>query len=89
MNHRGRPHGHHDAGSVAGRDPAGAYGRLHGLTWVVPVIGTWTIIAPWVMAGAVDTTRTIWSNAVAGAAVVAFGLVMTVFGVIRARRSLN
>lgn len=66
-----------------------AYGRLHGLTWVVPVIGIWTIIAPWVMAGAVDTTRTIWSNAITGGAIVVLGLVMTVFGVIRARRSFG
>ncbi len=65
---------------------SGAYGRLHGLTWVVPVIGCWTIVAPWLMAGAVDTTRTIWSNAFAGGAIVALGLLMTVFGMLRARR---
>lgn len=64
-----------------------AYGRLHGLTWVVPVIGIWTIIAPWAMAGAVDTTRTIWNNVFVGGAIVALGLLMAVFGAIRARRS--
>lgn len=64
-----------------------AYGRLHGLTWVVPVIGVWTIVAPWVMAGAVDTTRTIWSNVCAGGAIVALGLLLTVFGVMRARKA--
>src|SRR5690348_15740199 len=30
---------------------ATAYVRTHGLAWVAPVIGVWTIIAPWVMYG--------------------------------------
>src|SRR4051812_42200428 len=25
---------------------ASAHGRTHGLTWIVPIIGVWTIIAP-------------------------------------------
>ena len=66
-----------------------AYGRLHGLAWVIPIIGIWTIIAPWAMAGTVDTTRTIWSNVVAGGAIVILGLFLTGFGVMRARRSLG
>lgn len=63
-----------------------AYGRMHGLTFVVPAIGIWTIVAPWVIAGAMDTTRTIWSNACAGGAIVVFGLAMLAVGFLRARR---
>lgn len=64
-----------------------AYDRLHGLSWVVPAIGIWTIVAPWSMAGAVDTTRTIWCNVFVGGVIVAAGLFMTGFGVMRARRA--
>lgn len=53
---------------------ASAYGRTHGMTWVVPVAGVWTIIAPWVVSGAMDTTRTIWSNVVAGAIATVLGV---------------
>jgi hypothetical protein len=63
-----------------------AYGRTHGLTFVVPLIGAWTLVAPWVIVGAMDTTRTIWSNAFAGGAIVVLGLVMLAVGFIRARR---
>jgi hypothetical protein len=67
---------------------ASAYGRVHGLTFVVPAIGIWTILAPWLTTGAMDTTRTIWSNACAGGAIVLFGLVMLAVGYFRSRRSV-
>lgn len=65
----------------------GAYGRMHGLTFVVPAVGIWTVVAPWAIVGAMDTTRTIWSNAFVGGAIVLFGLIMLVTGFLRARRS--
>jgi hypothetical protein len=65
---------------------AAAYGRLHGLTFVVPAIGIWTLVAPWVIAGTMDTTRTIWSDVCAGGAIVVFGLIMLAVGFLRARR---
>lgn len=65
------------------------YGRLHGLTWVVPAIGVWTIAAPWAMAGAMDVTRTIWSNCVAGGSIVVLGLALMLVGFLRARRSFR
>lgn len=65
---------------------AAAYGRMHGLTFVVPAIGIWTIVAPWLIVGAMDTTRTIWSNVCAGGAIVVFGLAMLAVGFLRARR---
>ncbi len=60
-------------------------GRLHGLSWVVSAIGAWTIIAPWCIAGVMDTTRTIWTNAFTGGAIVVLGLAMTLIGVFRVR----
>lgn len=66
-----------------------AYGRMHGLTWVIPAIGAWTIVAPWAIVGAMDTTRTIWSNAVTGGVLVACGLVMLAMGFLRSRRPVG
>jgi hypothetical protein len=53
---------------------ASAHGHTHGVTWVAPIIGVWTIIAPWVMSGHVATTRTIWNNVVTGAIATVLGL---------------
>jgi hypothetical protein len=63
-----------------------AYGRMHGLTFVVPAVGIWTIVAPWAIVGAMDVTRVIWSNCFAGGAIVVLGLVMLAVGFLRARR---
>lgn len=63
-----------------------AYGRMHGLTFVVPAVGIWTLVAPWAIVGAMDTTRTIYSNAFAGGALVVLGLIMLAVGFLRARR---
>lgn len=63
-----------------------SYGRLHGLTFVVPVIGLWTMIAPWAIAGGMNVTRTIYSNCFAGGAVLVLGLIMLAVGILRARR---
>ena len=45
---------------------ATAFGRLHGLAWVVPVVGAWTAIAPWVVRGGVDTDPAIVTNVTVG-----------------------
>lgn len=63
------------------------YGRLHGLTWVIPAVGVWTIIAPWSMAGHMDVARTIWSNCFAGGTITVLGLLLMLVGYLRARRS--
>lgn len=62
------------------------FGRTHGLAWLVPAIGAWTIIAPWAMAGAMDSTRVIWSNAFTGGAIALSGLVLMAIGYLRGRR---
>ncbi|WP_214102891.1 SPW repeat protein [Acrocarpospora catenulata] len=63
---------------------ASAYGRTHGLVWVVPLLGIWTIIAPWVVSGHNATAGTIWSNVVTGVITLLLGLA-TMFGIGRAR----
>ena len=50
------------------------YGSARRMAWAAPVIGVWTIIAPWVVNGHVATTATIWSNVVTGVVAVLLGL---------------
>ena len=52
---------------------ASAYGRTHGITWVAPLLGVWTIIAPWVVNGGVASTASIVSNVVIGVIAVLLG----------------
>jgi hypothetical protein len=61
---------------------ASAYGRTHGVAWVTPLIGVWTIIAPWAVSGNPATTSTIVSNVITGAAIVVFGLAATAMGML-------
>ena len=64
---------------------ASAYGRTHGVAWVTPLIGVWTIIAPWVVSGNPATTSMILSNVITGAAIVVFGLAATATGMFSRR----
>jgi hypothetical protein len=59
---------------------ASAYGRTHGVGWVAPLIGLWTIIAPWAVSGNTATTSTIWNNVITGLAILVFGLAATMVG---------
>ena len=45
---------------------ASAYGRTHGIAWVTPLIGLWTIVAPWLVAGPTPDNSAIVSNMIAG-----------------------
>jgi hypothetical protein len=64
---------------------ASAYGRTHGIAWVAPLIGVWTIIAPWVVSGPVATAATVWSNVVAGIIAGLLGLGAMYLGLHRSR----
>ncbi|MFJ7151504.1 SPW repeat protein [Streptomyces sp. NPDC100445] len=44
-----------------------AYERTHSMAWAACALGVWAIIAPWVVAGDVSTTRTVWNNVITGA----------------------
>jgi hypothetical protein len=43
-----------------------AYERTHARAWTAALLGVWTIISPWVVAGNVDTTRTVVNNVIVG-----------------------
>ncbi|MFE9771333.1 SPW repeat protein [Streptomyces sp. NPDC005931] len=43
-----------------------AYERTHSMAWAAAVLGAWTVIAPWVVSGDVDTTRTVTNNIIVG-----------------------
>ncbi|WP_060888123.1 SPW repeat protein [Streptomyces caniscabiei] len=43
-----------------------AYERTHARAWTAALLGLWTVIAPWMVAGDVDTTRTVVNNVVVG-----------------------
>lgn len=52
-----------------------AFGRTHGIVWVAPLLGVWTIVAPWVVADAGSpATEAIVSNVIIGALIVLFAL---------------
>ncbi len=63
-----------------------AYGRTYGLAWVAPVIGVWTIIAPWVISGPNNTLGIIISNVVVGAIILLLGLANMSTGMTAAKR---
>lgn len=50
---------------------ATAYGRTHGLSWIAPVIGIWTIVSPWVVGSA--GRGTIWNNVITGIVILLLG----------------
>ncbi|MEV6793434.1 SPW repeat protein [Streptomyces sp. NPDC051320] len=62
-----------------------AYERTHGMSWAAAGIGAWTIIAPWAVAGNVDTTSTIVSNVIVGAVALVCALTMAGMGATRRR----
>ncbi|MFF5706432.1 SPW repeat protein [Streptomyces sp. NPDC012794] len=57
-----------------------AYERTHAMAWTAVAIGAWTIVAPWVMAGEMDTTRSVVSNVITGAVALCLGLAMVAMG---------
>jgi hypothetical protein len=64
---------------------ATAYARVHGVAWVTPIIGVWTILAPWLVSGAGHHTRSVVSNVIVGAVCVVLGLATMALGMRRAR----
>ncbi|MBT2490849.1 SPW repeat protein [Streptomyces sp. ISL-96] len=53
-----------------------AYERTHAMAWAATAIGAWTIVAPWVVSGNVDTTRSIVNNVIVGGVALLLGLAM-------------
>jgi hypothetical protein len=67
---------------------AAAFGRTHGLSWVVPLIGVWTIVSPWAVSGNVDITRVVINNVITGAVITLLGLATVAFSVRRAAQRM-
>ena len=61
-----------------------ALDRTHGMTWIVPVLGIWLIISPWILRDVSLSAGMIWSNVVSGGALAILGIGAGYFGV-RAR----
>jgi hypothetical protein len=62
------------AATVLGLALAAAYHRTHGIAWICPVLGIWTIVAVFVMSGTAITTSSTLSNIIGGAVLVVAGL---------------
>lgn len=62
---------------------ASAYGRTHGIAWVAPIIGAWTIAAPWLVSGPTPSTSAIITNVIVGALCVLCTLAMMSMGMRR------
>ncbi|GAA2449988.1 SPW repeat protein [Streptomyces macrosporus] len=59
---------------------ATAYERTYGMSWIPAAIGVWMIVSPWVVAGEVDTTRTIVNNVIVGALAILLSLALLAIG---------
>jgi predicted PurR-regulated permease PerM len=56
------------------------WGRTHNLSWVVPIIGAWTIVSPWLVQaahGAPLNGGIIANNVIVGLVILALGLAAT------------
>ncbi|MER7760111.1 SPW repeat protein [Streptomyces sp. NPDC097619] len=53
-----------------------AYERTHAMAWAAMAIGAWTIVSPWVIAGDMSTTRSVWTNVITGAVALCLGAAM-------------
>lgn len=53
-----------------------AYERTHAMAWTAVGLAAWTIVAPFIISGDVSTTRTVWSNVVAGGIALCLALAM-------------
>lgn len=62
-----------------------AYERTHAMAWTAVALGAWTIVAPWVIAGEMDTTRTVVNNLITGAVALCLGLAMAMMAYRNAR----
>lgn len=53
---------------------ASAFGRTYGMGWLIPLLGVWALVSPWVVRGGGEaTTSTVWNNVVTGIVIFALG----------------
>ena len=60
--------------AVLGMCFAAAYHRTHGIAWVCPVLGLWTLLSVFLISGTSITTATVLCNVIGGAIVLLAGL---------------
>lgn len=65
---------------------ASNFGRTHGLSWVLPAIGVWTIVSPWAVSGEVNVAAVVVSNVIVGAVILLVGLFTVAVGLRRMAR---
>lgn len=63
------------AATLLALDLGSAYSRAHGLSWVLPILGVWIIVAQWIMAGTSVDAAIMVSNIIAGGVIVVLGAV--------------
>ena len=66
---------------------ASVFDRTHGMTWTLPLLGIWQIVAPWIHRGPLPTAGMVWSNVVSGALITVLGIIVASYGA-RVHRSL-
>ncbi len=69
--------------AVLGVGFARDYASTHRLAWVIPVLGVWTVIAPFVIVRADPTMSAILGNVIVGAIILLCGLAMLGMGTTR------
>ncbi|AYY12439.1 hypothetical protein EF847_06695 [Actinobacteria bacterium YIM 96077] len=62
-----------------------AYGNLHGIAWVAPLLGIWAIVSPWLVDGGSPAGEVIASNVIVGAVILLCSLAMISTGMRRMR----
>jgi hypothetical protein len=68
------------------------YGRTHGLSWIIPALGIWTIVAPWAVLGTTASGGLIATNVATGAVITLLGaasMALVMVGRARARRAMR
>jgi hypothetical protein len=63
-----------------------AFGRTYGIAWTAPLIGLWTIVAPWLIRGEAATAGAITTNVIVGAVIAVLGLIAVGMGMMRRKR---
>lgn len=64
-----------------------AYERTHSMAWACCALGVWTIIAPWVISGDVDTTKTVVNNVLVGVIALVLGIAASVVAAVGGKSS--
>ncbi|KGI82080.1 membrane protein [Actinopolyspora erythraea] len=65
---------------------ASAYSRTHTVSWVVPLLGAWAVIAPFVILGSGVGLGMLLSNVITGGVILLLGVGLSTLVLMRSRR---